>query len=161
MADVDAQIEVGVPLRTAYDQWTQFEEFPLFMEGVESVRQLDDTHLRWRAEIAGIAKEWNAEITEQTPDERVAWRSTDGAANAGVVTFEPIGADATRVTLRMEVDPEGPVENIGTALGFLERRVHGDLERFKEFIEGRGGATGAWRGSVDSGLESPDSADER
>lgn len=150
MASVVESIDVKVPVGTAYNQWTQFEEFPRFMEGVKSVSQIDDTHLRWVAEVGGVEKEWDAEITEQHPDERVAWRGTSGAENAGVVTFHRIDDETTRVTLQMDVDPEGLVENIGTALGFLERRVKGDLDRFKEYIESRGSETGAWRGEVEA-----------
>jgi uncharacterized membrane protein len=141
-------IEVNVPLRTAYDQWTQFEEFPRFMEGVEQVRQLDDRRLHWRANIAGQAQEWDAVITEQLPDRRIAWRSTTGARNDGVVSFVPMGPTRTRVDLQLDYAPEGPVENVGSLLGFVERRVQGDLERFKQFIEGRGVETGAWRGEI-------------
>jgi uncharacterized membrane protein len=151
MASVNDQIDVNVPLSTAYNQWTQFEEFPRFMEGVTSVTQLDDTRLRWVAEIAGKEKEWIAEITEQAPDMRVAWRAMSGAENAGVVTFHRIDDDTTRVALQLDVEPDGIVETAGTALGFLERRVKGDLERFKEFIESRGAETGAWRGTVETG----------
>jgi uncharacterized membrane protein len=149
MASVVESIDVNVPLSTAYNQWTQFEEFPRFMEGVKSVAQTDDTHLHWVAEVGGNEEEWDAEITEQHPDERVAWQSTSGARNAGVVTFHRIDDGTTRVTLQMDVEPEGAVENVGAALGFLDRRVKGDLERFKEFIEGRGAETGAWRGEVE------------
>jgi uncharacterized membrane protein len=120
------------------------------MEGVKSVTQTDDTHLHWAAEIAGKDKEWDAEITEQHPDERVAWTSTSGARNAGVVTFHRLDDSTTRVTLQMDVDPEGLVENIGDWAGVLDRRVEGDMERFKEFIESRGMETGAWRGEVAS-----------
>jgi uncharacterized membrane protein len=148
MANVTESIDVNVPVRTAYDQWTQFEEFPRFMEGVKSVSQTDDTHLRWVAEVAGKEKEWDAVVTEQHPDERVAWTSQSGARNAGVVTFHRLDEEKTRVTLQMDVDPEGLVENVGTGLGFLDRRVKGDLERFKEFVEQRGTPTGAWRGEV-------------
>ena len=148
MSTVEKSIDVNVPIRTAYDQWTQFEEFPRFMEGVKSVTQTDDTHLRWVAEIGGQEKEWNAEITEQHPDQRVAWTSTDGARNAGVVTFHRLDDRTTRVMLQLDVDPEGFVENVGDALGILDRRVEGDLERFKEFIESRGAPTGAWRGEI-------------
>jgi uncharacterized membrane protein len=151
MANVTDSIDVQVPLSTAYNQWTQFEQFPQFMEGVKSVTQLDDTRLRWVAEVAGQEKDWIAEITEQAPDMRVAWRSLSGAENAGVVTFHHIDDDTTRVTLQMDVDPEGIVESAGSALGFLERRVKGDLERFKEFIEARGSESGAWRGTVEQG----------
>ncbi len=153
MASVVESIDVKVPVSTAYNQWTQFESFPQFMEGVKSVTQTDDTHLRWNAEVAGKEEEWDAEITEQKPDERVAWRATSGAENAGVVTFHRIDDETTRVTLQLDAEPEGLVENVGTALGFLERRVKGDLERFKEFIEGRGAETGGWRGEVGAGAQ--------
>jgi uncharacterized membrane protein len=150
MSTIEKSIEINVPVRTAYNQWTQFEEFPRFMEGVKSVTQTDDTHLHWVAEIAGKDEEWDAEVTEQHADERVAWRATSGAENAGVVTFHRIDDETTRVTLQLDAEPEGLVENVGTALGFLDRRVKGDLERFKEFIEGRGRETGAWRGDVEA-----------
>jgi len=149
MASVVESIDVNVPVSTAYNQWTQFEDFPQFMEGVKSVKQLDDTHLHWVAEIAGNEEEWDAEITEQHPDERVAWRSVSGAQNAGVVTFHRLDDKTTRVTLQMDVEPDGVVETVGTALGFLDRRVKDDLERFSEFIQGRGAETGAWRGDVE------------
>jgi uncharacterized membrane protein len=151
MASVMESVEVNVPLSTAYNQWTQFEEFPRFMEGVKSVTQIDDTHLRWKAEIGGREKEWDAEISEQHPDERVAWHATSGAPNAGVVTFHRIDDATTRVTLQMEAEPEGAIESAGARMGLLERRVKGDLERFKEFIEGLGVETGAWRGEVPTG----------
>ena len=149
MSSIEQSVEVEVPVRTAYNQWTQFEEFPRFMEGVESVRQLDDTHLHWIAEVAGVRREWNAEITEQTPDQRIAWRSVDGAPNAGVVTFHSLGDGRTRVMLQLEHEPEGITEKVGDMIGVLRMRTKGDLERFKEFIESRGASTGAWRGSVD------------
>ena len=149
MASVVESIDVNVPVSTAYNQWTQFEDFPHFMEGVKSVTQLDDTHLHWIAEIAGKDEEWDAEISEQHPDERVAWHSTSGTKSAGVVTFHRLDDNTTRVTLQMDVEPDGVVESVGTALGFLDRRVKGDLQRFKEFIEGRGSETGAWRGEVE------------
>lgn len=142
-------VDVNVPVRTAYNQWTQFEDFPRFMEGVKSVTQLDDKRLRWHAEVAGKDEQWNAVITEQIPDERVAWTSTSGAKNAGVVTFHQLDDKTTRVTLQMDYEPEGVVEHVGSALGFVERRVQGDLDRFKEFIEARGGETGAWRGTIE------------
>ncbi len=148
MSEIIETVDVNVPVRTAYDQWTQFETFPKFMEGVERVEQLDDTSLRWTAEIAGQKRTWKARITEQTPDQRIAWTSTEGAKNAGVVTFHRLDDNTTRVTLQLDVDPEGPVENIGDALGFVQRRAKGDMERFKEFIESRGSETGAWRGTV-------------
>ena len=151
MGRVEKSIQVEVPVRQAYNQWTQFEAFPKFMEAVTSVRQLDDAHLHWTASIAGREVEWDAEVTEQRPDEVVAWRSTSGAKNAGAVTFMPMGPDRTEVTLRMEVDPEGPIETAGEAVGVLDRQVEGDLERFKDFIERRQVATGGWRGSVDDG----------
>jgi uncharacterized membrane protein len=148
MAQIEQSIEVDVPVRTAYNQWTQFEEFPRFMEGVKTVRQLDDRRLRWYAEVAGRDKEWDAEITEQIPDERIAWRSTQGAPNAGVVTFHRLSDTRTRITLQLDYDPEGVTETVGDALGVMSARVKGDLERFKEFIETRGVETGAWRGSI-------------
>ena len=142
-------IDVQVPVRTAYNQWTQFEDFPQFMENVERVDQLDDRRLHWVAKVAGRTKEWDAEITEQTPDKRVAWTSTSGAQNAGVVTFHRLDDSTTRVTVQMDVEPEGAVETVGTAVGIADREVKGDLERFKAFIEARGGETGAWRGDVE------------
>jgi uncharacterized membrane protein len=148
MATIEKSIDVDVPVRTAYNQWTQFEEFPRFMEGVREVRQLDDRRLHWRAQVAGKDKEWDAEITEQTPDQRIAWRSRSGAWNAGVVTFHRLGDGKTRVMLQLEYDPDGVVENVGDALGFVSGRVTGDLERFKTFIESRGRETGAWRGEI-------------
>ena len=148
MSVIEEQIEVDGPLRTAYDQWTQFEEFPRFMEGVDSITQTDDTHLHWVAKIGGVTREWDAEVTEQIPDERVAWASVDGAANTGIVTFERIDETTTRVDVEMEVEPEGAVESAGAAMGFVGRSVKDDLKRFKEFIEARGQETGAWRGKV-------------
>ncbi len=148
MATVEKSIEVNVPVRTAYNQWTQFEEFPRFMEGVEQVQQLDDKRLHWKAEIAGKTEEWDAAITEQIPDQRIAWTNTTGAKNAGVVTFHYIDPNTTRVMLQLEYEPEGLVENVGSALGVVDRRVEGDLKRFKEFIESLGGETGAWRGEI-------------
>jgi uncharacterized membrane protein len=149
MAKFEQSIDVNVPVRTAYDQWTQFETFPEFMEGVEEVRQITDTKLRWRAEIGGRTEEWDAEITEQLPDERIAWTSRSGAKNAGVVTFHHLSDDATRIMLQVEYEPETAVERVGTLLGIVERRMKGDLERFKEFIESRQQPTGAWRGKVE------------
>jgi uncharacterized membrane protein len=148
METIEKSIIVDVPVRTAYNQWTQFEDFPHFMEGVEEVRQQGDKNTHWRANIAGKAEEWDATIIEQTPDQRVAWRSTTGAHNAGTVSFQSLGATQTRLTLRLEYEPEGVVENIGDALGVVDRRVAGDLQRFKAFIEARGAATGAWRGEI-------------
>jgi len=151
MAKIEQSIDVDVPVRVAYDQWTQFEEFPRFMEGVEAVHQVDDTHLHWVAEVGGRRKEWDAEITQQEPDQRVAWTATSGARNAGSVDFHRLGDSRTRVTLTMDIEPEGVVENIGDAAGVPDATVRGDLERFKRFIEARGAPTGAWRGSVDQG----------
>lgn len=150
MATIEKSIEVNVPLHTAYNQWTQFEEFPRFMEGIKQVTQLDDKHLHWLAEIGGKEEEWDAEIVEQIPDQRIAWRSTSGKLNAGVVTFHYIAPDKTKIMLQMEYDPEGFVEKAGDMLGIVERRVKGDLDRFKEFIETRNIETGAWRGEIQS-----------
>jgi uncharacterized membrane protein len=149
MSNIEQSIEVDVPVRTAYNQWTQFEEFPRFMEGVESVHQVDDTHLHWVAEIAGQQREWDAQIDEQSPDQRIAWHSTSGARNAGVVTFHTLGAGRTKVMLQLEYEPDGVTEKIGDVLGAVRLRAKGDLERFKEFVEARGTSTGAWRGKVD------------
>ena len=149
MSQIEESIDVNVPVRTVYNQWTQFEEFPRFMEGVESVKQLDDTRLHWVAEVAGRRREWEAKITEQNPDERVAWTSIDGAPNAGVVTFHRIDDNTTRIMLQLEFQPENVVEKAGDALGLVRRRAKGDLQRFKEFIESRGQETGAWRGQVE------------
>ena len=152
MASVTESVEVAVPVRTAYNQWTQFEEFPKFMESVQEVKQVDDTHLHWKALVGGKVKEWDAEITEQRPDERVAWRSVDGQDNAGVVTFHKLDDGVCRVTVQIDAEPEGLVEKAGDALGVLGRRVKGDLERFRDFIQSRGGETGAYRGEVEQDL---------
>jgi len=149
MSSIEESVVVNVPVRIAYNQWTQFEQFPQFMSGVEKVEQLDDTRLHWVAEIAGKRKEWDARITEQIPDERVAWTSTSGAKNAGVVTFHRISDNETKVMLQLDIDPEGPLENVGDVLGFPDRQVNKDLDKFKEFIESRGQETGAWRGEVE------------
>jgi uncharacterized membrane protein len=151
MATIEKSIEVTAPIRAVYNQWTQFEEFPRFMEGVKEVTQLDDKRLRWRAAIGGKEKEWEAEIVEQRPEERIAWTSRGGAEHAGVVTFHRIDDSRTRVMLQVDYDPEGVVENVGDALGVVSGRVKGDLERFKEFIEHRGRETGAWRGEIHHG----------
>jgi uncharacterized membrane protein len=151
MADVHESIEVDVPVSTAYDQWTQFEEFPKFMEGVESVTQIDDTHLRWVAEVGGKRHEWEAQIVEQVPDKRIAWRSVDGKGISGEVTFEPLGPDRTRTDVDFSWETEGLVESLGSALGIDDRRVKGDLKRFQELIESRGAESGAWRGEVRAG----------
>lgn len=148
MSTIEKSVEVNVPVRTAYNQWTQFEDFPKFMEGVEEVKQLDETHLHWKAKIAGKEKQWNAVITEQRPDDRIAWKSTDGAKNAGVVTFHRLSDTKSKVMLQLDYEPEGAVENIGDVVGAVSTRVSGDLERFKTFIESRGQETGGWRGDV-------------
>jgi uncharacterized membrane protein len=148
MSNIERSIDVNVPVRTAYDQWTQFETFPRFMQGVTSVKQVGDRDLRWQAEVGGKTKEWTAKITEQIPDERVAWRSTSGAKNAGVVTFHRLSDYTTRIMLQLEYDPEGMVENVGDTVGVVSGRVAGDLDRFKEFIESRQSPTGAWRGEI-------------
>ncbi|HKY71284.1 MAG TPA: SRPBCC family protein [Nitrospira sp.] len=148
MSVIEKSIEINVPVRAAYNQWTQFEEFPKFMEGVKHVKQIDDTHLHWKAEIGGKEKEWDAEITEQIPDERIAWRNRNGAKNAGVVTFHRLSDSTSKVMLQLEYDPEGVVENVGDTMGVVSQRVIGDLERFKQYIESRGHETGAWRGTV-------------
>jgi uncharacterized membrane protein len=148
MSQIIETIDVDVPVRVAYNQWTQFESFPKFMEAVQKVEQLDDTTLRWTAQIAGVTKTWTAKITEQEPDQRIAWTSIEGARNGGVVTFHRIDDHKTRITLQLDVEPEGPVEKVGDALGVVERQAKQDLKRFKEFIESQGVATGAWRGEV-------------
>ncbi len=150
---IDEQIEVDVPVSTAYNQWTQFEEFPRFMDGVERVDQLDDTRLHWVATIAGKRAEWDAKILEQQPDTRITWTSTDGKDTRGTVSFDKLGEGRTRIRLSMSYRPEGFAEAAGSAAGLDRRRVRGDLERFRELIEGRGIETGAWRGEVQSGVE--------
>ena len=149
MATIEESVEVDVPVRTAYNQWTQFEEFPRFMEGVEEVRQLTDTKVHWVAEVAGQRREWDAEITEQVPDQRIAWCSTEGANNSGVVTFHRLGEDKSKVMLQLEFEPEGVMEQVGDKLGLVKTRTKADLKRFKEFIESQGRESGAWRGEVD------------
>jgi len=153
MERIQKEFEISVPVRAAYDQWTQFEEFPRFMDGVEEVVQTDNTHLHWRVSVAGKQKEWDAEITEQVPDRVIAWRSVSGTPNAGQVRFEPIGADRTRVMFAMEYQPETAVEKAGDAVGVLSRKVDKTVEDFKEFIEQRGRETGGWRGEVHHGQE--------
>ena len=145
---IKKSIEVNVPDRVAYDQWTQFEEFPSFMEGVDRVVQRDDRFLDWTATIGGQTRSWTAKIVDQTPDVRIAWKAIAGAENAGAVLFERLGPERTRVNLTVDVEPDGPVETAGTALGFLDRQVEGDLERFKAFIEERRQPSGAWRGEI-------------
>jgi uncharacterized membrane protein len=148
MSTIEQSIELEVPVQTAYNQWTQFEDFPAFMEGVEQVRQIDETQLHWVAEFGGTRHEWDAQITEQLPDERVAWRNTDGKENAGVVTFHRLDDERSRVMVQMDWVPEGIKEKVGDALGISDRRVKGDLERFKDLIESRKQESGAWRGEV-------------
>ena len=148
MERIEKTVEVHCPVRTVYNQWTQFEDFPKFMAGVKSVRQLDDTHLRWEAEVWGKDEAWDAEITEQTPDTRISWRSTAGAKSAGTVRFESLGPDRTLVRLAMAYEPEGLVETVGDMLGAMNSQVESSVEDFKKFIENRGEETGAWRGAV-------------
>src|SRR5687768_6063234 len=148
MEQVEESVEVNCPIRTVYNQWTQFEEFPQFMAGVKEVRQIDDTHVHWRAEIWGKEKEWDAEITEQEPDKRISWKSISGAPNAGTVRFEPLSDNRTRVRLVMAYNPEDAVEKTGDALGIFSGRVATTVSDFKKFIESRGEETGAWRGEV-------------
>jgi uncharacterized membrane protein len=149
MPTFEESIEVNVPVRTAYNQWTQFEDFPRFMEGVEKIVQQDDTKLHWVVEIAGQTREWDATITEQEPDQRIAWRADGDVTNAGVVTFHKISDDTSKIMLQLDFEPEGFVEKAGTALGIVKGRVKADLGRFKEFIEAQGSETGAWRGEVE------------
>jgi uncharacterized membrane protein len=151
MSTISESIEVNVPVQTAYNQWTQFEEFPQFMEGVESVRQIDDTHLHWVAEISGKRREWQAEIYKQEPDRVIAWRSLEGSGPDGVVGFEPMGEDRTRINVEISYEPEGLTEQLGSAVGIDTRQVKGDVERFKELVESRRVETGAWRGEVRAG----------
>ena len=148
---VEKSIEVDAPVNRVYNQWTQFEDFPKFMQGIEQVQQLDAKRLHWVAEIGGKRKEWDAEIFEQVPDQKIAWRSTSGAANAGIVSFQPVAANRTQVTVRMEYEPEGAIENLGVALGAVGTRIEGDLKRFRDFIQSRIQETGAWRGEIHGG----------
>lgn len=149
MTTIEQSIDLEVPVRTAYDRWTRFEEFPRFMEDVEEIRQIDDRHMHWVAEIGGSRHEWDAEITEQLPDERVAWRNTDGKDNAGVVTFHKLDPERTRIMVQIDYVPEGVKEKLGAALNAPDRRVKGDLERFKQLVESEGGPdAGGWRGEV-------------
>ena len=155
MPTVKKSIEVDVPVRVAYDQWTQFEEFPRFMDGVESVQQLDDKRLHWKAEVAGKAQEWDAEINEQTPDKVIAWKSTSGARNDGIVRFTPLGQEKTKLDVEMHWEPQGVTERIGDVLGADDMRIQGDLNRFKKFVEERKTPTGAWRGEIHGGKVEP------
>jgi len=145
---VEKEVEVNVPVTVAYNQWTQFEEFPKFMDGVEHVQQLDDTHIKWVAEIGGQHREWQAEIIEQIPDKKISWKSIEGTPNAGTVTFDSIDSDTTRVNLVMEVEPQGLIEKAGEKTGVIDTQVEEDLNRFKVLIESMGVETGAWRGAV-------------
>jgi uncharacterized membrane protein len=149
MSTVVESVDVAVPVRTAYNQWTQFEQFPQFMEGVTEIRQMDPTHLHWVVNVAGVRREFDAEITEQHPGERVAWTTTEGPRHAGVVTFHRLDDTHTRVTAQMDIDPETFIEKVGDRTGIVDRRVKGDMQRFREYIEARGQETGAWRGDVD------------
>lgn len=158
MEHIEKSIDVDAPLSTVYNQWTQFEDFPKFMEGVIAVRQLDDKRLHWKAKVAGKEKEWNAEIFEQIPDERIAWRSTSGILNTGRVSFQSLGPSKTRVNLKINYDPEGFIENIGDALGVVSMRVQGDLNRFKEYIQARHLETGGWRGEIHGREVQPETA---
>lgn len=148
---VERSIEVAVPVRAAYDQWTRFEEFPRFMSGVEEVRQVGDALTHWVAQIGGVRREWDAAIVEQVPDERVAWAATTGATNAGTVFFDRVGTDRTRVRLTLDFEPEGLVERLGDVMDVVDRQAVADLDRFKEFIEGQGSASGGWRGTIEDG----------
>ncbi|MFC0430775.1 SRPBCC family protein [Kutzneria buriramensis] len=149
MSTITESVDVSVPVSTAYNQWTQFESFPQFMDGVREIRQLDDTHTHWVTQVGGVTREFDATITEQRPDERVAWKSDSGPTHAGVITFHRLDNTTTRVTAQMDIDPEGFVEQIGDKLGLLNHRVNADMKRFKEFIEGHGRETGAWRDRVE------------
>ena len=149
MPNIEQSIDVDVPVRTAYNQWTQFEEFPKFMDGIEEITQIDETTLHWKARIAGQEREWDAKITEQAPDQRIAWSDEAGKTNAGVVTFHRIDDNKTRVMVQMDWEAEGLVEKVGEKLGFDERTLKGDLENFKRFIESRDSETGAYRGETE------------
>ncbi|HWN71519.1 MAG: SRPBCC family protein [Gaiellaceae bacterium] len=158
MPKIEDTIEVQVPVQQAYNQWTQFEDFPKFMNGIQSVQQLDDTHVQWVAEIRGESRQWTTEITEQQPDEKVAWKTIEGEVkNDGVVTFEPMGDAQTRVNVQMDVEGDSTAENVaGDLLGVVKKQVHRDLERFKQLIENRDEETGAWRGEVEESKRSRD-----
>lgn len=149
MPTIEQSIDVDVPVRTAYNQWTQFEEFPKFMDGIEEVRQVDETTLHWKAQVAGREREWDAKITEQTPDQRIAWTDEAGKTNAGVVTFHKLDDGVTRVMVQMDWEAEGLIEKVGEKLGFDERTLKADLENFKQFIESRDEETGAYRGETE------------
>ena len=150
MAQVQESVDVNVPVRTAYNQWTQFESFPQFMNGVESITQIDDTHNHWVTKVGGVTREFDTVITEQNPDERVAWTTVGGETKqAGVVTFHRLDEGTSKVMLQLDFEPEGVVETAGDKLGVVGRRVEGDLKRFKSFIESRGTEEGGWRGTVE------------
>ncbi len=151
MSNTTESVDVEVDVTTVYNQWTQFESFPQFMDGVDEIRQTDDTHTHWKTSIGGVTREFDAEITEQHPDERVAWKSVDGTSHAGVITFHRLSDHQTRVTAQIDVDPEGVAETIADKTGMISRRVKGDMARFKTFIESRDTETGAWRGDVKPG----------
>jgi uncharacterized membrane protein len=151
MATIERSIDVDVPVSTAYKQWTQFEEFPHFMDGVEEVHQLDDNHLHWVVSHKGKRHEFDAEISDQRPDERIAWKTTDGTSHAGTVTFKRLDDARCTVTVQMDWQPEGMLEELGAAMGSDDRRVKADLESFKEMIESRSAESGAWRGTVEQG----------
>ena len=142
-------IDVDVPVHVAYNQWTQFETFPQFMSGVESITQVDDVTNHWVTKVAGIQREFDTRISEQVPDERIAWSSVEGTTHAGVVTFQRLSDTSCRVTVQMDVEPEGLVERAGDKLGVIGGRIEDDLKKFKEFIESTGHETGGWRGQVD------------
>ncbi len=148
MSTITESVDVHVPVSRVYNQWTQFETFPMFMEGVDEVRQVDDIHMHWVTSIGGVSREFDATITEQHPDERVAWKSTSGPTHAGVITFHRLNDGTTRVTAQMDIDPDGFAERAADKLGVLDRRVKGDMQRFKQFIEQHGFETGGWRGDV-------------
>ena len=150
MSTITESVDVKAPLSMVYNQWTQFEKFPDFMEGVEQVRQIDDTHLRWKVKIGPSVREFDATITEQHPDQRVAWKSDEGPEHAGVITFHRIDDETTRVTAQMDVDPEGFVETVADKLGVLGHRVKADMHRFQQVMEAQAGETGAWRGDIDA-----------
>jgi uncharacterized membrane protein len=151
METIKESLELAVPVSTAYNQWTQFEDFPKFMEGVQSVEQLDDTHLRWIAEVGGETRDWQAEIVEQVPDRKVAWTAIDVNGPNGIVTFEPLGESTTMMTVEMSYEPEGLKEQLGAKIGLDSRQVKEDLNRFKEIVETMGSESGAWRGEVHAG----------
>ena len=158
MSQIEQSIEVDVPVSTAYNQWTQFEQFPQFMAGIDEVRQLDDTHLHWSATIAGFHAEWDAKIIEQKPDQLIGWESTDGKHTRGTVAFSEAGAGRTKIRLAMMYMPEGAAEQLGSAAGVDSRRIRGDLEKFKQLIESQGFESGAWRGQVDGGVKTKGSS---